>query len=212
MVLLPHHTMYEFKLSEFGSKSRSYMPLSTDELMQLFRLEMDKESRLLLSILITTGMRLDEAALLTFERVSEYEGILCFSLVPDANSAEGLKVKNEQSMRYVPVPNIIKPLLGNFGSGRIFSYRIDPEGKSENAASKALMRYIRKVTDNPRKAVHSLRGNLKDLMRDAGVSKEINDFLSGHAQGDVAGGRYGDGPSMEIRRDTLDSIEHPWLQ
>ena len=211
-VRLPHHTMHEFKLSEFGSKSRSYVPLSTDELMQLFRLEMDKESRLLLSILITTGMRLDEAALLTFERVSEYEGILCFSLVPDANSIEGLKIKNEQSMRYVPVPNIIKPLLGNFGSGRIFSYRIDPEGKSENAASKALMRYIRKVTDNPRKAVHSLRGNLKDLMRDAGVSKEINDFLSGHAQGDVAGGRYGDGPSMAVRRDTLDSIEHPWLQ
>ena len=64
--------MHEFKPSEFGSKSRSYMPLSTDELMQLFRLEMDKESRLLLSILITTGMRLDEAALLTFERVSDY--------------------------------------------------------------------------------------------------------------------------------------------
>ena len=28
-VRLPHHTMHEFKLSEFGSKSRSYVPLST---------------------------------------------------------------------------------------------------------------------------------------------------------------------------------------
>ena len=89
--------------------------------------------------------------------------------------------------------------------------KADPNRRLCHSKS-AAMRYIRKVTDNSRKAVHSLRGNLKDLMRDAGVSKEINDFLSGHAQGDVAGGRYGDGPSMEIRRDTLDSIEHPWLQ
>ena len=211
-VLLQQHPMHDFKLSEYGSRSRSYAPFTTNELHELFLLELGKDSRLLLSILVTTGMRLDEAALLTSERILEHEGILSFSLVPDAEDNDGVKVKNRQSMRYVPVPDVIKPLLGNLGPGRLFSYRISAEGKSENAASKDLMRYIRQVTDDPRKVVHSLRGNLKDLLRDAGVSKEINDFITGHAQGDVAGGRYGSGPSMAVRKETLDSIKHPWLQ
>ena len=32
-----------------------------------------------------------------------------------------------------------------------------------------------------------------------------------HAQGDVAGGRYGSGPSIAVRKETLDSIKHPWI-
>ena len=58
--------------------------------------------------------------------------------------------------------------------------------------------------------VHSLRGNLKDLIRDAGHTKEIKDFLTGHAQGDVAG-RYGQGPSIEKRLEVMNSIDHTYL-
>ena len=34
---------------------------------------------------------------------------------------------------------------------------------------------------------------------DAGVSKEVNDFITGHASGDVAG-QYGSGPSLRVRK------------
>lgn len=204
--LLPSHPMHEFRLAEYGKKAQSYLPLNKDDLLRLFGSEINKEDRLLLSILVATGMRLDEGALMTFEQLTEHEGLLCFSLVD-----EDVKVKNIQSKRYIPVPDIIRPMLGNLGKGRLFSYRMDDEGKAEQAASKALMKHIRKVTTNPRKAVHSLRGTLKDLLRDAGISKEINDFMTGHAQGDVAGGRYGKGPSIPVRKEALDSVKHPWL-
>lgn len=68
------------------------------------------------------------------------------------------------------------------------------------------------MTKDDRKVLHSLRGNFKDFVRDIGVSKEINDFLTGHGQGDVAGLRYGDGPSMRVRSDVINAINHPWLQ
>jgi hypothetical protein len=127
-----------------------------------------------------------------------------------ANDVEDVRVKNRGSMRYIPVPEVLKPLLGNGGEGRLFNYRIDQDGKAQAKASDAVMLCIRNVTKNDRKVAHSLRGNFKDLIRDLGVSKENNDFITGHAQGDVAG-RYGEGPSMDKRLEIINQIEHPWL-
>ncbi len=52
------------KIEHYGEKKRSYEVLTEEQLHALFKLPMPNSDRLLLSILITTGMRLDEAALL----------------------------------------------------------------------------------------------------------------------------------------------------
>lgn len=193
-------------LSGYGRKKESYTPLDRTQLEALFRLAMPDEDRKLLSILIATGMRLDEAALLTWEDVKDEGGIPYFDL-----TGKDKKLKNIGSARKVPiVPELLK-VLGIRGTGRLFSYRKDKDGKAQVAASKALMRHIKKVrgTDTS-KVVHSLRGSLKDMLRDEGVSKETNDFLTGHGSGDVAGG-YGVGPSLKARYDALCKVKHPWL-
>ena len=197
----------DLELKEYGKESEPYLPLSEDELMSLFALDMGQQERVLLSMLITTGMRLDEAALMTWERVDTHKGVWCFSLV---NDQENVLVKNRGSMRYIPVPDVLKPIIGNGGEGRLFNYRIDQDGKAQAKASDAVMALIRKVTSNKRKVAHSLRGNFKDLVRDLEVTKEINDFITGHAQGDVAG-KYGAGPSMQKRLEVVNKIKHPWL-
>jgi len=51
---------------------------------------------------------------------------------------------------------------------------------------------------------------LKDLLRDADVSKELNDFITGHSSGDVAG-KYGSGFSLQKRYVAINSVKHPWL-
>ena len=168
---------------------------------------MGEQERLLLSILISTGMRLDEVALMTWERIREYEQVLCFCLVND-NGDE--RFKNRGSMRYVPVPKIIVPMLPERGQGRVFNYRVDRDGKAQAAASDAVMPLIRKITKDDRKVAHSLRGNFKDALRELEISKELNDFITGHAQGDV-GGRYGEGPSIKKRSEVIDRIQHPWF-
>lgn len=47
------------------------------------------------------------------------------------------------------------------------------------------------------------------MLRDAGVSKEINDFITGHDEGDVAG-KYGVAPSLRIRKEAIERLSFPW--
>jgi len=49
------------------------------------------------------------------------------------------------------------------------------------------------------------------MLRDAGVSKEVNDFITGHASGDVAG-NYGAGPSLSVRKEAIDRLGFEFLQ
>lgn len=194
------------KLANYGTAAKSYRPFEKSELHQIFSQGMPAQERTLMSILITTGMRLDEAALLTWERVKEVDGIRYISLFEEGSGA--VIVKNSQSNRLVALPDCLR--LPERGSGRLFDYRADRDGKAENAASRALMKVIRQVTDDKMKVVHSLRGTLKDLLRDAGVTKEVNDFITGHSQGDEAG-KYGSGPSLETKYKAVNAVEHPWL-
>ena len=195
------------KLANYGTAAKSYRPFDKPELHQIFSLDMPAQERTLLSILITTGMRLDEAALLTWERVKEVDGIRYISLFEEGSDA--VIVKNSQSNRLVALPDCLK--LPERATGRLFDYRADRDGKAENAASRALMKVIRQVTDDKMKVVHSLRGTLKDLLRDAGVTKEVNDFITGHSQGDEAG-KYGSGPSLETKYKAVNAVDHPWLK
>ena len=197
----------DIELADYGTEKRKYKPLELEELQALFNLDMGKQERLLLSILISTGMRLDEVALMTWERIREYKDVLCFCLINDTGDE---RFKNRGSMRYVPVPKIIKPMLAKRGQGRVFTYRMDRDGKAQAAASDAVMQLMRKITTDDRKVAHSLRGNFKDALRELEVSKELNDFITGHAQGDV-GGKYGEGPSLRKRLEVIDRIQHPYL-
>ena len=197
----------DIELDDYGKEKRKYKPLELEELEELFALDMGEQERLLLSILVSTGMRLDEVALMTWERIREYKDVLCFCLVNDTGDE---RFKNRGSMRYVPVPEIIKPMLAKRGQGRLFTYRVDRDGKAQAAASDAIMPLIRKITTDDRKVAHSLRGNFKDALRELEVSKELNDFITGHAQGDV-GGKYGEGPSLRKRLEVIDGIQYPYL-
>ena len=141
---------------------------------------MGEQQRLLLSILISKGMRLDEVALMTWERVRKYKGFLCFCLMNDTGDE---RFKHRGSMRFMPLPEIIKPMLIKRGQGRVFTCRVDRDGKSQAAASDAVIPLIRMITTDDRTVAHSLRGNFKDELRELEVSKELNDFLTGHARG-----------------------------
>ena len=192
----------QLNLIGYGVKSEKYKPLTRSELKTLFSLKMKDDYRLVLSILISTGMRLDEAALLNHEDIKTSDsGVLHYDLT---NSI----VKNDGSKRLVPVhPAIELPEK----KGRLFPrFEVDADGKTKANVSNALMRQIRKVSDDPKKVVHSLRGSFKDMLRDADVSKEVNDFITGHSSGDEAS-KYGSGPSLEVRLEAIKKLDLDFL-
>ncbi len=189
-------------LSNYGFPSKRYKPLTVSELKKLFQQDMPDKDRLCLSILATTGMRLDEVALLTWEQVKEEAGIRYLDLI-DAT------VKNEGSNRKVPIHSAIQ--LPERGVGRLFDYRLGQDGKAQGDASKSLMPFVRNaIGDDPRKVVHSLRGSFKDMMRNSGTSKELNDFITGHSSGDAAG-NYGEGHALILRHLAVETLDASFL-
>lgn len=203
--LVSQNPFIDIKLTDYGATAISYKPFTKTQLSAIFSQKMKPNDKLCLSILIATGMRLDEASLLNYEQVKQHEdGFFYFDLTQAV-------VKNKGSRRYVPLHSAIR--ISAKSSGRIFDYAIGKDGKAESDASKRLMKIIRKVTDDQTLVVHSLRGTFKDMLRNVGVHKEINDFITGHGHGDSAG-NYGDGPSIRARYDAisklnLDFITHP---
>ena len=149
-------------------------------------------------------MRLDEAALLTWDQVKREDDLLFFD-VRDAT------VKNGGSRRIVAAHDIVYPCFSVKGKGRLFNYRIDENGKAQNAASKALMKLINQVREGDRLIVaHSLRGNFIDFMRNRQISLEAHKFMTGHSLGDVSG-EYGIGPSLRQRYEFTITEPHPWI-
>ena len=196
-------------LSKFGKESVSYQPYTNEELCLIFKQDWEPQERLLLSILVTTGMRLTEAASLTWERYNdtEFQGIRYFSLL-DTND-EVVVVKNEGSYRQVPFhPDVILPARG---TGRLFDYTIDTNGLASSSAGNAINPTLKKLIPHKSKSAHSFRRTLKIMLRDADVSKEVNDFYTGHGAGDSAGKNYG-GVGLIKRYEAIASLRHPWLR
>ena len=204
-----YNTFKGAELNKYGKVTKNYLPYSSEELFTIFNYAWEPQERLLLSILVTTGMRLTEAASLTWERYNdtEFQGIRYFSLI-DTNN-EKVYVKNEGSNRNVPLhPDLILPPKG---SGRLFNYTIDQDGLASSSAGDAINPTLNQLVSHQRKSAHSFRRTLKILLRDADVSKEVNDIYTGHGSGDTSGKNYG-GVSEVKRYNEISRVRHPWLK
>lgn len=193
---------YKLKLETYGASKKQRKPFSIAMVKELFNLELPDDIRLLWSIMVSTGMRLDEVAILNIGDIKEERGIRYFDLT-------GMKVKNEGSARKVPIPDIIVGSIDEWiktlNSERLFSFPIDADGKAQNAASKKSMRFIRSITLDEDLVAHSFRHTFKDLCRDADITKDLHDFITGHSGGDVSS-YYGEGHSLQRRKEAIDKV------
>lgn len=114
--LIDNNPFTELTLANYGKPAQSYLPFSHEEMVKIFAQEMSPQDRLALTLLATTGARLDEIALLEWPQVGKEHGITYL----DLRMAE--KLKNDQSRRIVPVHSKVAPLLAKRGTGRIFDY------------------------------------------------------------------------------------------
>lgn len=193
--------------SDLGVDPQSWLPYTKDDLKVLFNLDMPDQSRLVMQIMLMTGMRPDEAASLTWEQFNNTNyGFRYFALFDDTATQE-VNVKNIGSERFVPLhPQLILPPKSE---GYLFNFR-EAEGKRVTGMGQELRPVYERATDNPRKRSHSFRRTLKIMLRDAGVSKEINDAITGHGSGDTSGSSYG-GVSVEKRYEALKQLDFSFI-
>lgn len=213
--LIAANPLHGLKLSTYGVRKENYRPLSDKQLLALFAIpNLPQDLKYLWAILIATGMRLEEVALLHTDQVN-LEDVPYFDL-------RSAKVKNKGSARRVPIPEIILPLAIHLKEnprstdGRLLLFSIKSDGKSR--ASELSSHWRKKVNlevmapSGPgRFTLHSMRGSLKDKLRDAEVPDGLNDAILGHGQHTVSAS-YGDGPSLKRMQDALNKISHPYLE
>ena len=200
--MIEDHKLRNLSLANYGYPGRPWKPFPNDDLLAIFSQELPAQARLCLSLLAITGARLDEISLLRWSQVKNQGEIVYLDLT------EAI-IKTKGSRRLVPIHQGF--VLPPRSEGRLFDYPEAQDGKSQNNASRKLMPLIRSaVGEDDRKALHSFRGTLKDMLRNAGVSKELNDFFTGHASGDVAGD-YGEGHSLQKSFEAINKIDISFL-
>ena len=166
-------------------------PFSDDE-MKLIVENLDKLSaadRLLVRIIATTGMRLDEAYQITSEK--KERGVR-FTVIG---------TKTEQSERRIPFPAKLLPHLPDKIEGPLFADKAQ-------LASGRLRKFLRRVcgiTDKGKVAAHSFRHRAQDRLRVAGCRKDIREELLGHTRKTVGEG-YGEGHPVPLLKKWIDTI------
>jgi len=191
-------------VKDYGKKTVSWLAYEPSEMLIIFDHDWSTQERLLLCIIATTGMRLSEAGMLTWERFNdtEYDGVRYFTLLDTGE--EIVSVKNTGSSRHIPIhPDLKLPVKGK---GRLFDYTVDENGLCSSSAGDKINPALNKLVPHIRKSAHSFRRTLKKMLRDVGVSKEINDEITGHGSGDVASDVYG-GTSIQTRAEAISRLD-----
>ena len=196
-------------VKDYGKKTMSWLAYEPSEMLTIFDHDWTIQERLLLCVIASTGMRLSEADMLTWERFNdtEYDGVRYFTLLDTGE--EIVSVKNTGSSRFIPIhPDLKLPLKVK---GRLFDYTVDENGLCSSSAGDKINPALNKLVPHIRKSAHSFRRTLKKMLRDVGVSKEINDEITGHGSGDVAGDVYG-GTSIQTRAEAISELDLSWLK
>lgn len=166
-------------------------------------------------------------ALLSGARQAELAQLRLMDLAQDPESGVwhfdiGRNVKTATSVRKVPVhPELIRMGLlryrGTMAKGGTDQQaplwpHVESDGSGRQAGpwSKWFNRHLRTkagVTDR-RKVFHSFRHSFKRMARDAGLSEEMHDALTGHAGGGV-GRTYGSGFGLKALVDAIAKVDAP---
>ncbi len=194
-----------------SSDKRGRGPFNTQELKSILEKAQanwskpgrDTDLLMMLRVLIYTGARPLEIAQLRPCDVKN--GVISI------NDHEGKQIKNEASIRDVPIHSAIADfeLFAKSGGQLVFkSFETIQDRKTEALSTRftKLIRQQLKITDQ-RKTLYSLRHNFADACRNAGVPHGIQYQLMGHVENNRNAAGYGTGASIDTLRRELAKVD-----
>jgi site-specific recombinase XerC len=87
--------------------------------------------------------------------------------------------------------------------GRQYAFPKYAQTNRHDLFSANMMKRLRKYTKDPRHSLYSLRHTMKDALRDADVSLDLQEAILGHSTGSGSQANYGKGHSMERKQGAL---------
>lgn len=172
-------------------------------------------------IALLTGARQNEIAELRLQDLAKDAETGVWHL--DIGTEGGRSIKTASSRRKVPLHPVlieagilqyreaISKRLGGEGTKPLWpDITTDSAGRRAGLWSKWFNRYLRSSAGikDSRKVFHSFRHSFKRSARDAKVSEEMHDAITGHSSSSVSGS-YGQGFGLSAMLDALSSIPAP---
>lgn len=211
---------YKNTTQRMGYKEVQPISYTKAQLVEILASPKKPREQLLFQLCIGTGCRLDEIALLTWDRIcSETVDGVTFSFI-DLTGLETV-VKRLASKRKVPlVPAVVaclpprnqSPFSCKTQPERLFDYPIKKDGKTD-AASKAGMRTIRKLFDDPRLTLQSFRHTFVDATKPVEhlLSAQAVNYITGHKKEKTERSRYGSAYDIKQLYDVMCKIDFDFL-
>jgi len=189
-------------LGEGGEAKKRYVPNASE----LRRLSVacqaaDDDQRWLLALILDTGMRLSEAAGLTWDDVELVQGIPHVHVKPNVIR----RLKTASSERVIPLTGnslwAMQRARKHRTARAVFPRYVVDSYLNSNSASAALNKWLKQKI-NMSLVVHSLRHAMRDRLRAVECPSDLIDHIGGWSRQTV-GDRYGLGYSLEAKRKWL---------
>ncbi|MDI7920702.1 site-specific integrase [Ferirhizobium litorale] len=217
-----------------GSRNSKRQGFTSSELQKLFRspvfvgveseaawfrpgkVHMQHTGRFWVPLLaLYAGARLMEAVQLLQQDVGHEHDVWYVDINRDDEEQTGKRVKNDSSIRRIPVhPTLINlgflDFVGSVPAGqRLFpDIEIGPATQRHRQASKMFNKLLSVAgIKGPKKVWHSLRHSFEQACRDSGVDSAIMDQLQGHVQKGMRG-VYGEGYGLPALSSAIQSIRY----
>jgi integrase len=196
-----------------GINVRPYVAWETDELTRLFTPPPRRQDVLEVMIVgMLTGMRLDEIASLTWERIqtaSDRDGPVTYFQIEDAKTpADNRQVPLHPALAW------LKTRTRGAAHERVWP-RFNLEGRSKKAGADAGREFstfkIKRGFSSETKVFHSFRKNVTRMMERAGVPESQWVQIFGHERGFTYARYNPDGITLQQKSDIIGLIEYPEL-
>lgn len=163
-----------------------------------------------------TGARLEELGQLRIEDVQTLQDVPFLFLRPEAGS-----IKTGEERRVPLHPEVLRlgfleyiEKVKQKGELVVFPLLdVSSRGKRTVMWGKWYGRYLRETLkiEDPRITFHSFRHTFKDACREAGITEEVHDALTGHKRGNVGRSYGGDGFPLGVLAEAVKKISYAGL-
>lgn len=161
------------------------------------------EARGILLAMVETGARPSEVCNLQPEEIRLDHPVPHISVAPRPDPEDPREIKTAASIRIIPLVGVSLAVFQAHPKG--FPRYHDRGAAWSNLVNKFLR--VNKLLETPRHKAYSLRHAFEDRMKDGGLDEELRRILMGHADDRP---KYGEGGSLEWRRDQLARIALPF--
>jgi integrase len=190
--------------SKSVNKTQSWLPFTSQEIVDLYKLAVKDNQSLADLILI---------AMHTGARIEEICSLLCKDIDLENECITIVDAKTEAGERTIPIHSFIKPRIKKLVLNAKDDYLLpnltkNKYGDRSNAIGKRFGRLKTKQDFSSRYVFHSIRKTFTTLLENAGVSENLAADIVGHEKPRITYGLYSGGASLETMKDAVQKISY----